>query len=53
MELISGADAMRMEPELRCSRALFSANTGIIDAHALMLSLQGEAEAHGAVVALK
>lgn len=53
LELISGADAMRMEPELRCSTALFSPNTGIVDAHALMLALQGEAEAHGAVIALK
>ena len=53
LELISGADAMRMEPELHCSRALFSPNSGIIDVHGLMLALQGEAEAHGAVVALK
>ena len=53
LELISGADAMRMEPELHCSMALFSPNSGIIDVHALMLALQGEAEAHGAVVALK
>jgi L-2-hydroxyglutarate oxidase LhgO len=42
-----------MEPELHCSRALFSPNSGIIDVHGLMLALQGEAEAHGAVVALK
>jgi L-2-hydroxyglutarate oxidase LhgO len=53
LELISGADAMRMEPELHCSMALFSPNSGIIDVHALMLALQGEAEAHGAAVALK
>jgi len=53
LELISGADAMRMEPDLRCSMALFSPNTGIVDAHALMLALQGEAEAQRAVIALK
>ena len=53
LELISGADATRMEPELQCSMALFSPNSGIVDVHALMLALQGEAEAHGAVVALK
>jgi L-2-hydroxyglutarate oxidase LhgO len=52
LELISGADAMRMEPELHCTQALYSPNSGIIDAHALMLALQGEAEAHGAAVAL-
>jgi len=53
LELISGAEAMGMEPELHCSMALFSPNSGIIDVHALMLALQGEAEAHGTMVALK
>jgi L-2-hydroxyglutarate oxidase LhgO len=53
LELISGAEALRMEPELRCTMALFSPNSGILDVHAFMLALQGEAEAHGAVVALK
>jgi L-2-hydroxyglutarate oxidase LhgO len=53
LELISGADAARMEPELHCTQAIFSQNSGIVDTHALMLALQGDAEAHGAVVALK
>lgn len=53
LELISGTEAMRLEPELHCSLAMYSANSGIIDAHALMLALQGEAESHGVVVALK
>jgi L-2-hydroxyglutarate oxidase LhgO len=53
LELISGADALRMEPEIRCTMALHSPNSGIIDVHGLMLALQGEAQAHGAVVALK
>jgi len=53
LELISGAEAARMEPELRCTMALVSPNSGIVDVHALMLALQGEAEARGAVVALK
>jgi L-2-hydroxyglutarate oxidase LhgO len=53
LELISGTEAMRMEPELHCSLAMYSANSGIVDAHALMLALQGDAESHGAVVALK
>jgi L-2-hydroxyglutarate oxidase LhgO len=53
LELICGAEAMRMEPELRCSMALFSPNSGIVDVHSLMLALQGEAEGHGAVLALK
>jgi len=53
LELISGADATAMEPELHCTMALSSPNSGIIDVHSLMLALQGEAEAHGAVLALK
>jgi L-2-hydroxyglutarate oxidase LhgO len=53
LELISGAEAMRMEPELHCTMALHSPNSGIVDVHSFMLALQGEAEAHGAVVALR
>ncbi|MBF0324002.1 MAG: NAD(P)/FAD-dependent oxidoreductase [Alphaproteobacteria bacterium] len=49
---IPAAEAMAMEPSLRCTKALFSADTGIIDTHGLMLALQGEAEEHGAVLAL-
>ncbi|WOB49375.1 NAD(P)/FAD-dependent oxidoreductase [Xanthomonas hydrangeae] len=40
-------------PQLRCVGALESTATGIIDSHALMLALQGDAEAHGATVALR
>ncbi|HEY4263928.1 MAG TPA: NAD(P)/FAD-dependent oxidoreductase [Micropepsaceae bacterium] len=53
LELISGVDAMRMEPELHCAQALYSPNSGIVDVHSLMLALRGDAEAHGAVIALK
>lgn len=48
---ISGADAMAMEPELYCTTALWSPNTGIIDTHGLMLSLLGEVEERGASIA--
>lgn len=41
-----------MEPELACEAALLSPSTGIVDSHALMLSLLGEAEAEGAMLAL-
>jgi L-2-hydroxyglutarate oxidase LhgO len=53
LEWLSAAEAMRLEPELRCVRALLSPSTGIIDSHALMLSYQGEAEAAGAAVAFR
>lgn len=37
-----------MEPDIVCDTALFSPFTGILDSHAYMLALLGEAEAHGA-----
>ncbi|HWI38370.1 MAG TPA: NAD(P)/FAD-dependent oxidoreductase [Burkholderiales bacterium] len=43
----------KMEPELFCVGALHSPSTGIIDSHALMLAYLGDAEAHGAMLALK
>lgn len=50
---LSAAEAKAMEPALFCTKALLSPSTGIVDSHGLMLSLQGEAEARGAVVVLK
>ncbi len=41
-------EARALEPALRCAAALISPSTGIIDSHALMLSLQGDAENNGA-----
>jgi L-2-hydroxyglutarate oxidase LhgO len=45
---ISGTEARALEPALRCDAALVSPSTGIVDSHALMLALQGDAENHGA-----
>lgn len=42
-------EAQALEPTLHCVAALHSPSTGIVDSHALMLSLLGDAEAHGAV----
>lgn len=47
------AAAQSLEPELECVAALLSPSTGIIDSHALMLSLLGDAENHGATLALQ
>jgi len=49
---LSPEDVAALEPDVRCARALLSPSTGIVDSHAFMLSLQGEAEACGATVAL-
>jgi len=51
MTWFDGADAKRLEPELHCAAALHSPLSGIIDSHALMLALLGDAEAHGASIA--
>jgi L-2-hydroxyglutarate oxidase LhgO len=49
-----GLDEVRaMEPELSCVAALHSPSTGIIDSHALMLALLGDAQSAGAMLALK
>ena len=53
LERIEPAAAQALEPELRCVAALRSPSTGIIDSHAFMLALQGDAEDHGAMVVYK
>jgi len=53
VDWIAKDEVARMEPELFCMGALHSPSTGIIDSHALMLSYLGDAEAHGAMLALK
>jgi L-2-hydroxyglutarate oxidase LhgO len=53
LRLLTGKEAKAMEPALRCVAALLSPSTGIIDSHGLMLAYQGDAEARGAMLALK
>jgi len=52
LEWLSGAAARALEPALKADVALLSPQTGIIDSHGLMLALLGEAEDHGAMLAL-
>jgi L-2-hydroxyglutarate oxidase LhgO len=52
IERVSGAWARELEPALNCVAALHSPSTGIIDARAYMLSLRGELEDHGGMIAL-
>jgi L-2-hydroxyglutarate oxidase LhgO len=49
MRVVTAAEAIAMEPNLSCTSALLSPVTGIIDSHAYMLALQGDAESAGAV----
>jgi len=49
---LDGDQARKLEPNLTCVSALLSPSTGIVDSHAYMLSLLGEAEDCGAMLAL-
>jgi L-2-hydroxyglutarate oxidase LhgO len=39
LKMMDGVDAMKMEPELQCVKAILSSLSGIVDSHSLMLSL--------------
>lgn len=45
------AQAEALEPAVSCVGALYSPSTGVVDSHAYMLALLGDAEAHGAMLA--
>ena len=48
LRLLDSGEVRQMEPDLRCSAALYSPDTGILDSHAYMLALLGAAENDGA-----
>ncbi|MTH61278.1 NAD(P)/FAD-dependent oxidoreductase [Paracoccus litorisediminis] len=51
IRLLGLSELRAMEPALDCTAGLLSPETGIVDSHGLMLALQGDAEAHGAIFA--
>jgi L-2-hydroxyglutarate oxidase LhgO len=51
MQMLGGDAARALEPALNCVAALLSPTTGIVDSHAYMLALQGDAEQDGAAFA--
>lgn len=51
LEWLTRSEARQLEPALECVAALYSPSTGIVDSHALMLSLQGDLEHAGGMVA--
>jgi len=53
MELIGATRINELEPHVAGTSALLSNVTGIVDAHALMLAYQGDAEAASATVQLR
>jgi len=52
LQFLSAAEAVALEPALRCHGALLSPSTGIVDSHGLMLALQGDLEHAGSHVVL-
>ncbi len=53
LRVLNPAEVTALEPALTATGGLFSPSTGIVDSHALMLALQGEAEALGALTVLR
>jgi L-2-hydroxyglutarate oxidase LhgO len=51
LELIGGNAARALEPELACTAALVSRESGIIDGHGYMLALRGDIEDRGGMIA--
>ncbi len=51
LQCLSAAQAKALEPELTCTAAVLSPSTGIVDSHALMLSLLGDLENAGGLLA--
>ena len=52
LRLLDGSALAKMEPAVRGVAGFLSPSTGIVDSHGLMLAYLGDAEAHGASLAL-
>lgn len=50
---LDGPEATALEPAVICRAGVLSPSTGIVDSHALMLALLGDAEHGGAVLAVR
>jgi L-2-hydroxyglutarate oxidase LhgO len=51
IKMITGDEAMTLEPKLKCVAAILSSSTGIVDSHGYMLSLLGGFEDAGGMIA--
>lgn len=52
LRMLSAEEVFELEPEVHGVAGFLSPSTGIIDSHGLMLAYLGDAEAHGAALAL-
>lgn len=53
LDNLSAARVAQLEPEVLCCEALWSASSGIVDSHGLMLALVGDCEQAGGLVVLR
>lgn len=53
VQRVDGVQARHLEPALRCTSALVSPSTGVVDARALLNALRAEAEEYGSVTAFQ
>jgi len=53
LELLSAAEARKLEPNLDCRCAILCKSTGIVDSHSLMKYFKQKAEERGAVISFK
>ncbi len=53
LKWLDSSELHELEPEVRSVAGVMSPSTGIIDSHGLMLAYLGDAEAHGASLALE
>jgi L-2-hydroxyglutarate oxidase LhgO len=52
LRMLNAGELEELEPNVRCVAGFLSPSTGIIDSHGLMLEYLGDAERHGAALAL-
>ncbi|MDX1514083.1 MAG: NAD(P)/FAD-dependent oxidoreductase [Gammaproteobacteria bacterium] len=52
LRFLGAKEARALEPELECVAAILSPSTGILDVHAYLIALLGDAESNGAALAL-
>ena len=53
LQRLSRSEALALEPAVNCTAAVLSPSTGIVDSRGFMMALLGEAESHGAALALR
>jgi L-2-hydroxyglutarate oxidase LhgO len=53
LQMLTGAQARQLEPELSCEAALLSPSTGIIDSHGFLQALEGHVTSRGGQVVLE